>query len=304
MRAEVTALWRYPVKSMQGEALDAARRSVRAGSSATAGGPSSTSRPGSRSPAAARRSCCSPHAALVGDDVRITLPDGSVAADDAALSAWLGRPVALDPGRRPISGTFEIGLADDDDADRDPTVEWLQWEGPIGTFHDSTRTQVSIIGAGTRRRLGHAPLPAQRRRSTAPARTTGSARRSRLGDAVVDVSKQIDRCVMTTRPQPGGIERDVDVLRTDQPRPGQQPRHRDAGADAGPVARRRRGRPDLTDPQRRTRHAPARDRCSTRAENDVEGWVRRRGGRGRRCRPTGAAACSSPGPRSDGSAPG
>jgi uncharacterized protein YcbX len=28
------------------------------------------------------------------------------------------------------------------------------------------------------------------------------------------VSKQIDRCVMTTRPQPGGIERDVDVLRT------------------------------------------------------------------------------------------
>ena len=36
----------------------------------------------------------------------------------------------------------------------------------------------------------------------------------RLGDAVVAVSKQIDRCVMTTRPQPGGIERDVDVLRT------------------------------------------------------------------------------------------
>ena len=35
-----------------------------------------------------------------------------------------------------------------------------------------------------------------------------------LGDAVVDVSKQIDRCVMTTRPQPGGIERDLDVLRT------------------------------------------------------------------------------------------
>jgi uncharacterized protein YcbX len=36
----------------------------------------------------------------------------------------------------------------------------------------------------------------------------------RLGHAVVTVSKQIDRCVMTTRPQPGGIERDVEVLRT------------------------------------------------------------------------------------------
>ena len=30
----------------------------------------------------------------------------------------------------------------------------------------------------------------------------------------LDVVKPIDRCVMTTRPQPGGIERDLDVLRT------------------------------------------------------------------------------------------
>jgi uncharacterized protein YcbX len=39
-------------------------------------------------------------------------------------------------------------------------------------------------------------------------------RQLRVGDAVVEVSKQIDRCVMTTREQPGGIERDIDVLRT------------------------------------------------------------------------------------------
>ena len=31
---------------------------------------------------------------------------------------------------------------------------------------------------------------------------------------MLDVIKPIDRCVMTTRPQPGGIERDLDVLRT------------------------------------------------------------------------------------------
>src|SRR5256885_2380293 len=31
---------------------------------------------------------------------------------------------------------------------------------------------------------------------------------------VLDVGKHIERCVMTTRPQPGGIERDLDVLRT------------------------------------------------------------------------------------------
>ena len=35
-----------------------------------------------------------------------------------------------------------------------------------------------------------------------------------IGSVVLDVIKPIDRCVMTTRPQPGGIERDLDVLRT------------------------------------------------------------------------------------------
>jgi uncharacterized protein YcbX len=35
-----------------------------------------------------------------------------------------------------------------------------------------------------------------------------------LGGAVLDVTMQMERCVMTTRPQPGGIDRDLDVLRT------------------------------------------------------------------------------------------
>lgn len=35
-----------------------------------------------------------------------------------------------------------------------------------------------------------------------------------LGAAILDVRKQLDRCVMVTRPQPGGIDRDLDVLRT------------------------------------------------------------------------------------------
>ena len=36
----------------------------------------------------------------------------------------------------------------------------------------------------------------------------------RIGTTVLHVVKHIDRCVMTTRPQPGGIERDLDVLKT------------------------------------------------------------------------------------------
>ena len=127
----------------------------------------------------------------------------------------MARPAGgADPGRTTTtSGTFEIGLAEGDDADRDPTVEWYQWEGPVGTFHDSTRTQVSIIGAGT---VGDWDM--RRFRPNVVIDGTGEddwvGATLRLGDAVVEVSKQIDRCVMTTRPQPGGIERDVDVLRT------------------------------------------------------------------------------------------
>jgi uncharacterized protein YcbX len=36
----------------------------------------------------------------------------------------------------------------------------------------------------------------------------------RVGTVTLDVTNHVDRCVITTRPQPGGIERDLDVLRT------------------------------------------------------------------------------------------
>ena len=36
----------------------------------------------------------------------------------------------------------------------------------------------------------------------------------RLGEALLDVNVPIPRCVMVTRPQPGGIGRDTSVLKT------------------------------------------------------------------------------------------
>ena len=36
----------------------------------------------------------------------------------------------------------------------------------------------------------------------------------RVGTVTLDVTNHVDRCVITTRPQPDGIERDLDVLRT------------------------------------------------------------------------------------------
>ena len=142
--ASVTGLWRYPVKSMQGEAL------VRAdvGPAGLAGdrrwalmdldtGLALTAR---RQPELLFAS-----AALAGDDVVITLPDGSTTSDDATLSAWLGHAVALTRADAVDHGTYEIAL----DFENEATAEWFQWDGPTTSFHDSTRTQVSIIGAET-----------------------------------------------------------------------------------------------------------------------------------------------------------
>lgn len=206
--SEVLALWRYPVKSMQGEALGAAaigpRGIVGDRGWAVVDQETGLALTGRRAP-----ELLFAHAALVDDDVRIILPDGSVAADDAALSAWLGRSVVLTRANATTSGTYEIAP----DFEHEDRGEWAQWSGPTGTFHDSTRTQVSIIGAGT---VGDWDM--RRFRPNVVIDGTGEdawfGATVGIGSATVDVAKLIDRCVITTRPQPGDIERDLDVLRT------------------------------------------------------------------------------------------
>ncbi len=210
--SKVIGLWRYPVKSMQGEQLTDAQIGP-TGIVGDRGWAIVDSQTGLALTGRREPELLFAHALIVDGGVRITLPDGSVAEDDDALSGWLGRPVTLVPASADTVGTFEIGLAVDDAADHDPTVEWYQWNGPVGSFHDSTRTQVSIIGAAT---VGVWDM----RRFRPNVVIDGSCEdewvgaQVRIGDAVVDVVKQIDRCVMTTRRQPGGIDRDLDVLRT------------------------------------------------------------------------------------------
>jgi uncharacterized protein YcbX len=207
----VVSLWRYPVKSMQGEELATATidelgiNGDRQWALVDLGtGLALTAR---RVPELLFAS-----ARLVGDDVEITLPDGSVATDDAALSAWLGRDIELRHAGSDVTGRFEIA-ADFEDETGSP---WFEWDGPEGTFHDSGKTRVSIIGTGT---IGG--WDRRRFRGNVLVDTDGVdveqgfiGHRIEVGSVVADVVKAIDRCVMTTRPQPGGIERDLDVLRT------------------------------------------------------------------------------------------
>jgi uncharacterized protein YcbX len=202
----VLEIWRYPVKSMQGERLDAAE----VGDEGIVGdrgfaifdletGNGLTAR---RAPELLFAS-----ARVVEDGVEIALPDGTVADDDDALSKWLGRAVELRSSKFEGTRTYEIPL----DIDTEAEESWIPWNGARGAFHDSSRTRVSLVGTGT---VGDWDI----RRFRANVVLDGTGEDSWVGcsvtngDVVLSIEKQIDRCVIVTRPQPGGIERDVEVL--------------------------------------------------------------------------------------------
>lgn len=200
----VDQLWRYPVKSMGGEQLTAA--------TVTATGIEGDRSFGVRDEETGmiltgrrRPELLFATASWSDGSVAITLPDGSVTDDDRVLSAWLDHPVSLVAAGDP--GTYENPL------DAEGETDWVSWTGPEGVFHDSKRTQVSIVG---RHSIGSWE-PARFRTNVL---CVGGGEDDlvdsdlTMGSVVVSVAKRIDRCVMVTRPQPGGIERDLDVLRT------------------------------------------------------------------------------------------
>lgn len=200
----VTQLWRYPVKSMQGVRIDAAdvdelgiQHDRQWGLVDGRTGLVLTAR---RVPALLEAT-----PAVTGDEVAITLPDGTVTADDRVLSDWLGRPVAL---RRP--GADERGYYEIAENDDDPDSDWIQWHGPKGVWHDSTRTRISIIaeealgGWDVRRFRPNVVVAGGDERTLVDSDVT-------IGSVRLRVMKEIDRCVIVTRPQPG-IARDKSVL--------------------------------------------------------------------------------------------
>ncbi|TFV63608.1 UNVERIFIED_ORG: MOSC domain-containing protein [Bacillus sp. AZ43] len=206
----VVELWRYPVKSLQGERLDAAEL----GADGLTGDRhwALFDRDTGLGLTARRVPELLFGAARLRPDggVEVVLPDGTVTTDEAAISDWLGRPVELreareDDGEGP---TYEAPVDDLDDL-----AEWQQWQGAPGPFHDSPRIRVSLVSTGT---LGHW----DRRRFRANVVLDGEREddlegtQARLGAARVLIGRGIARCVMTTRPQAGGIARDTSVLKT------------------------------------------------------------------------------------------
>jgi uncharacterized protein YcbX len=202
----VTELWRYPVKSLQGEQV-----------SSSAVGPEGLE--GDRRYAifdlatgfglTARRApeLLFGSARWLGSAVEISLPDGSIAPDDAALSSWLGRPVAL----RSTDDVAERRYENPQDFENEG--DWEAFDGARGSFRDSAPTAVSLVSLGSlsgwdrRRFRSNVLLDGSDEDSLVGSRVS-------VGGAVLDVVKRVSRCVMVTRPQPGGIDKDLTVLRT------------------------------------------------------------------------------------------
>ena len=207
----VLELWRYPVKSLQGERLSEA--TIDALGIAGDRGWALFDRDTGLGLTARRVPELLFGSARLREDggVAIVLPDGTVTTDDAVLSDWLGRRVELraatDMGE--VAPTYEAPV---DDEVPDPT-EWLQWEGAPGPFHDSPRIRLSLVSTAT---LGSW----DRRRFRANVVLDGDGedglrgREAELGSVRLRLGLPVSRCVMVTRPQPGGIARDTSVLKT------------------------------------------------------------------------------------------
>ncbi len=207
---KVSELWRFPVKSLQGERLDRVRIDtdgllgdrrfalfdVETGFGLT----------GRREP---RLLMASARVVDKGDGVEIELPDGSIARDNDDLSRWLGRKIELVDARQASGARYESP----DDIDTE--LEWHVFEGPGGAFHDTDLFRVSLVSTAT---IG--AWPARRFRANVVLDGAGEdelvGSDVALGEAVLHVQWQIPRCVMVTREQPGDIERDLAVLKTIQ----------------------------------------------------------------------------------------
>lgn len=229
----IAGIWRYPVKSMQGEQL--AQANI---------GPTGirgdrhwcVQDHGTDKALTARREPALLFASarvIEGSDptedrVEITLPDGqrligsgtsgAGGEDDSEmnekLSDWIGRPVSLH-----LAGAGEVGTYETQ-ADETETGDWFAWSGPVGSFHDSTRTRVSIVSTRTMRDWEPRRFRINLTLGGIEDISDGTDEDALVGTSItigtvgLHVQKQIDRCVVTTRPQPGGIDRDLSVLKT------------------------------------------------------------------------------------------
>lgn len=206
----VAQLWRYPVKSFQGEQVE--RLEVGPGG-ALGDRTLAVVDPAARKVLSAKRWPDLLHASArrQGDDVVLTLPDGSehLASDPgvhAALSAWLDHEVRLQAP--PAEGVFPMemhtGMSDED-------TPLFDWPGPPGTWVDLADVHW-LTTASLRAIAGEHPegeWDVRRFRPTALIEASGDGfvedawAEVALGPVRSNVLMPTPRCSMPSRAQPG-----------------------------------------------------------------------------------------------------
>jgi uncharacterized protein YcbX len=210
----VAELWRYPVKSFQGERVE--RLELGPGG-AVGDRRLAVVDPAARKVLSAKRwaDLLFASARTVGDSVVVTLPDGAEhEADDpgvhAALSAWLGQEVRLEapPADAVYPMEMYTGMSDED-------TPMFDWPGPPGTWLDLADAHW-LTTASLRAATGLHPdsqWDVRRFRPTALFEVDGDAFAEDTWGAVDPGSVRSEvlmptmRCSMPSRAQPG-LDRD------------------------------------------------------------------------------------------------
>jgi uncharacterized protein YcbX len=209
----VAELWQYPFKSAQG---------ARASSLAlSAGGVAGDRRwallDGNGKLCSAKR-----YSKLLlatgGDDGSLTLDDGTVLADDAAFSSWLGHLVRRAEHGADTQVSFEMTFEPPND-----DAEYYEIPAPAGQFVDMA--DVHIVSSATLAHLAAArpdlDWDVRRFRPNIVIDVGDSAepfveaswvgQDIAVGDARVHVDQETVRCAMPLRAQPGGLERQASM---------------------------------------------------------------------------------------------
>jgi MOSC domain-containing protein len=222
MIAEVVGLWRYPVKSLQGEAIDAARvesdgvlgdrrwgiRDERTGRILTA---------------RRRPELLGAFASYDGDEPVISLPDAAILVGagkqtDDQLSQWLAARVSLVSSVVNESGRAEYFADATDD-----TSQAIEWTMPHGRYVDSSPILL-VTTASLRTAAAHHPSGVWDPRRFRPnilvdldgegwIEDSWVGQPVRVGAVTVVPTQPCIRCTMVTRSQPG-LAADVEIFRS------------------------------------------------------------------------------------------
>lgn len=201
----ILEIWRYPIKSVGGERLEFADIGE-TGIAHDRGWGLVDDTTGNVLTARREPRLLFGSARVVDGAPVVTIESGDELHTSDDFSEWLDRPVTLAAAAGAEGGTYEVPLDFENDDG------WVSWQGPGDAWHDSSVSRVSLVSRDT---LGDWDV--RRFRPNLVVDGSGEdefvGRELTIGSCRLSVAKQIDRCVIVTRPQPG-LDRDLDVLRT------------------------------------------------------------------------------------------